>query len=239
MQDMIRQLQETISEAAAHRLDGSCSSRQSNQSDAMSVWTADSKIGLLADFGSPEKEIKESTTKARTLRLRGKPAPTVTPPILPAPDENTDIDEINEDSSQEMTQENQDTAVHNTTTCQAHLIRAARNDRSIHITTDNSAKSTSRLSTYKPNCIKSTHTDSSADPPTWTKATPTQPRHQSRYIIQRLCQYSRSKHIRIVFQNVKGLTYIAHGQDYKYYISWCIVNIDADITGMAATNSAW
>ena len=44
--------------------------------------------------------------------------------------------------------------------------------------------------------------------------------------------------IRIFFQNVKGLTYSTSGQDYEYYIS-CIANIDADITGMAETNSAW
>ena len=45
-------------------------------------------------------------------------------------------------------------------------------------------------------------------------------------------------HIRIFFQNIKGLTYSATGQDYEYYTS-CIANIDADITGMAETNSAW
>ena len=45
-------------------------------------------------------------------------------------------------------------------------------------------------------------------------------------------------HIRVFFQNVKGLTYSATGQDYEYYTS-CIANIDADITGMAETNSAW
>ena len=111
--------------------------------------------------------------------------------------------------------------VHNTTTRQAHLIREARNDRSIYITTDNSAKSTSRLSTYKPNSITATRTDNPSDPSTWTKATPTQPRHKSWYIIRRLCQYSRSKLHQNQFQHVKGLTYSTTGQDYKYCIS-CI-----------------
>jgi hypothetical protein len=45
-------------------------------------------------------------------------------------------------------------------------------------------------------------------------------------------------HIRIYFQNVKGLSYSTSGQNYGYYLS-CIANIDADITGMAETNSAW
>ena len=45
-------------------------------------------------------------------------------------------------------------------------------------------------------------------------------------------------HIRIYFQNVKGLTYSTSGQDYAYYLS-CISTIDADITGMAETNSTW
>ena len=110
MQDMIRQLQETITEAAAHRSDGSCSSRQSTQSDAMSVRTADSKIGLIADYGSPEKKIQKSNSKTRTSRPRGKPTPRVTPPILSASTETADIDEIDDDSSQEMNQDNQDTS---------------------------------------------------------------------------------------------------------------------------------
>ena len=109
MQDMIRQLQETILEAAAQRSDGSCSSRQFNQSDAMSVRTADSKIGLIDDYGSPEKMIQKSNHKPRTSRPRGNPT-LVTPPILSASTETADIDEIEDDSSQEMTQGNQDTS---------------------------------------------------------------------------------------------------------------------------------
>ncbi|KAI2499477.1 hypothetical protein MHU86_14997 [Fragilaria crotonensis] len=46
------------------------------------------------------------------------------------------------------------------------------------------------------------------------------------------------QHIRIFFQNVKGLTYSSTGQDYDYYLS-CRSTIDSDITGMAEANTAW
>ena len=44
--------------------------------------------------------------------------------------------------------------------------------------------------------------------------------------------------IRIFFQNVKGLTYSATGEDYGYYLS-CVSSLGADIIVMAETNSAW
>ena len=44
--------------------------------------------------------------------------------------------------------------------------------------------------------------------------------------------------IRIYFQNVKGLTYSASGEDYDYYLS-CTRNLEVDIVGMAETNTAW
>jgi hypothetical protein len=44
--------------------------------------------------------------------------------------------------------------------------------------------------------------------------------------------------IRIFFQNVRGLTYSATGEDYGYYLS-CVSSLGADIIGMAETNSAW
>jgi hypothetical protein len=43
---------------------------------------------------------------------------------------------------------------------------------------------------------------------------------------------------RIFFQNVKGLTYTATGEDYGYYLA-SVSSIGADITGMAETNSTW
>ena len=45
-------------------------------------------------------------------------------------------------------------------------------------------------------------------------------------------------HIRIFFQNVKGLSYTATGEDYEYYIA-STTDIGADIVGMAETNTAW
>jgi hypothetical protein len=45
-------------------------------------------------------------------------------------------------------------------------------------------------------------------------------------------------HIRIAFQNVKGLTYSATGEDYDYNLLH-ISSIDSNITGMAETNTAW
>ena len=46
------------------------------------------------------------------------------------------------------------------------------------------------------------------------------------------------EHIRILFQNVKGLTHSSTGEDYDYYLS-CVSDLDADIVGMAETNTAW
>ena len=43
---------------------------------------------------------------------------------------------------------------------------------------------------------------------------------------------------RIFFQNVKGLTYSASGEDYKYYLS-SLHTLNVDIAGLAETNSAW
>jgi hypothetical protein len=46
-------------------------------------------------------------------------------------------------------------------------------------------------------------------------------------------------HIRIFFQNTKGLMYSSTGQDYNYYLS-CIAAIDsAVIMGIAETDTAW
>ena len=44
--------------------------------------------------------------------------------------------------------------------------------------------------------------------------------------------------IRIFFQNVKGLTYSASGEDYDYYLSSTRA-LGADLVGMAETNTAW
>jgi hypothetical protein len=44
--------------------------------------------------------------------------------------------------------------------------------------------------------------------------------------------------LRIYFQNVKGLTYSATGEDYNYYLS-SIRPLQTDIVGMAETNTAW
>ena len=44
--------------------------------------------------------------------------------------------------------------------------------------------------------------------------------------------------LRIFFQNVKGLTYSATGEDYDYYLS-SLKLLEADIVGMADTNTAW
>ena len=46
-------------------------------------------------------------------------------------------------------------------------------------------------------------------------------------------------HIRIFFQNTKGLTYSATGEDYDYYLSSLANMIDSDISGLAETNTAW
>jgi hypothetical protein len=44
--------------------------------------------------------------------------------------------------------------------------------------------------------------------------------------------------IRIFFQNVKGLTYTASGEDYEYYLT-SIRSLGIDLVGMAETNTAW
>ena len=44
--------------------------------------------------------------------------------------------------------------------------------------------------------------------------------------------------IRIFFQNTKGLTYSATGEDYDYYLT-CTQSIGADLIGMSETNTAW
>ena len=44
--------------------------------------------------------------------------------------------------------------------------------------------------------------------------------------------------LRIYFQNVKGLTYSATGEDYNYYLS-SLMPLQSDIVGMAETNTAW
>ena len=44
--------------------------------------------------------------------------------------------------------------------------------------------------------------------------------------------------IRIFFQNTKGLSYSATGEDYNYYLT-CTKALGADIIGMAETNTAW
>ena len=44
--------------------------------------------------------------------------------------------------------------------------------------------------------------------------------------------------IRFFFQNVKGLTYSASGDDYNYYMS-CMSSYDVDCFGMAETNPGW
>ena len=54
----------------------------------------------------------------------------------------------------------------------------------------------------------------------------------------RSCYKRNYTDLRIFFQNVRGLTYSASGEDYKYYLS-SAKSIDADIIGMAETNTAW
>ena len=44
--------------------------------------------------------------------------------------------------------------------------------------------------------------------------------------------------IRFFFQNVKGLTYSASGEDYNYYAS-CMSSYDVDCFGMAERNTGW
>ena len=44
--------------------------------------------------------------------------------------------------------------------------------------------------------------------------------------------------IRVFFQNTKGLSYSATGEDYNYYMT-CTKALGADIIGMAETNTAW
>ena len=46
-------------------------------------------------------------------------------------------------------------------------------------------------------------------------------------------------HIRIFFQNVKGLTYCTSGVDYDFYFASINSMIGPDICGMAETNTAW
>lgn len=43
---------------------------------------------------------------------------------------------------------------------------------------------------------------------------------------------------RIMFQNVKGLTYTKEGEDYRYFLS-AMLSYAVDIFGMAETNSGW
>ena len=43
---------------------------------------------------------------------------------------------------------------------------------------------------------------------------------------------------RIFFQNVKGLTYSASGDDYEYYLH-NLKMLQVDVTGMAETNTPW
>ena len=43
---------------------------------------------------------------------------------------------------------------------------------------------------------------------------------------------------RIFFQNVKGLTHSASGEDYAYYLS-TLHSLNVEISGLAETNSAW
>ena len=47
-----------------------------------------------------------------------------------------------------------------------------------------------------------------------------------------------SSSIRILFQNVKGLTYTSTKDDYNYYLQ-CIRGLDVDIFGLAETNTCW
>ena len=44
--------------------------------------------------------------------------------------------------------------------------------------------------------------------------------------------------VRFLFQNVKGLTHSASGDDYNYYMS-CMASYDVDCFGMAETNTGW
>ena len=46
------------------------------------------------------------------------------------------------------------------------------------------------------------------------------------------------RHIRIFFQNVKGLTSSPTGEDYEYYLH-NLKMLRADIVGLAETNSPW
>ena len=44
--------------------------------------------------------------------------------------------------------------------------------------------------------------------------------------------------VRFLFQNVKGLTHLASGDDYNYYMS-SMASYDVDCFGMAETNTGW
>jgi hypothetical protein len=44
--------------------------------------------------------------------------------------------------------------------------------------------------------------------------------------------------VRILFQNVKGLTYSNLGDDYEYYLN-CLQELQTDIAGLAETNTPW
>ena len=46
------------------------------------------------------------------------------------------------------------------------------------------------------------------------------------------------KSTRIMFQNVKGLTYTTSTEDYRYYLQG-MSSYSADIFGMAETNTSW
>ena len=80
MSEMIRQIQEIMTEGRAQRSDGSTCSSQ--QSDAMSVRTTDStKAGINTEYiGSPEKKIPRSANKTRISRPRGILAEPIAPP---------------------------------------------------------------------------------------------------------------------------------------------------------------
>ena len=44
--------------------------------------------------------------------------------------------------------------------------------------------------------------------------------------------------LRIMFQNIKGLSHFSHGEDYDYYLSH-FRDLQIDIAGLAETNTAW
>ena len=46
------------------------------------------------------------------------------------------------------------------------------------------------------------------------------------------------EHLRLFFQNTKGLSYSTTGEDYKYYLS-CMKDLGVDVAGLSETNTAW